>query len=157
MNPAEMDPHLRIRQMSLDLSSPNHIPLNVRIAEFCEDPQNVDEMNAFIDDILKKAQTEATARLERKNKVGKLSGLAILWVNYANENWKNEEVSVFLMNNHRKAKYTIHSFAWNDNDARVWNFFYRNFNDYIIFFYPPQTESKKNGKGNKYFIIIVIR
>lgn len=70
MNPAEIDPHLRIRQMSLDLSSPNHIPLNVRIAEFCEDPQNVDEMSAFIDDILKNAQIEATARLERKNKVG---------------------------------------------------------------------------------------
>lgn len=70
MNPAETDPHLRIRQMSLDLSSPNHIPLNVRIAEFCEDPQNMDEMGAFVDDILNKAQIEATARLEQKNKVG---------------------------------------------------------------------------------------
>lgn len=69
MKPAEMDPNLRVRQLSLDLSSPNHIPLNVRIAEFCEDPQNMDEMSAFIDDILKNAQTEATARLERKNKV----------------------------------------------------------------------------------------
>lgn len=55
--------------MSLDLSSPNHIPLNVRIAEFCEDPQNMDEMTAFIDDILKTAQIEADARLEQKNKV----------------------------------------------------------------------------------------
>lgn len=55
--------------MSLDLSSPNHIPLNVRIAEFCEDPQNMDEMTAFVDDILKKAQIEADARLEQKNKV----------------------------------------------------------------------------------------
>lgn len=55
--------------MSLDLSSPNHIPLNVRIAEFCEDPQNMDEMTAFVDDILKKAQIEADARLEEKNKV----------------------------------------------------------------------------------------
>lgn len=70
MHPAETDPHLRIRAMSLDLSSPNHIPLNVRIAEFCEDPQNMDEMGAFIDDILKNAQIEATARLEQKNKVG---------------------------------------------------------------------------------------
>lgn len=69
VNPVETDPHLRIRAMSLDLSSPNHIPLNVRIAEFCEDPQNMDEMGAFIDDILKKAQAEATDRLERKNKV----------------------------------------------------------------------------------------
>lgn len=67
--PVETDTHLRIRQMSLDLSSPNHIPLNVRIAEFCEDPQNMDEMTAFIDDILKKAQIEADARLEEKNKV----------------------------------------------------------------------------------------
>lgn len=69
VNPSETDAHLRIRQMSLDLSSPNHIPLNVRIAEFCEDPQNMDEMTAFVDDILKKAQIEADARLEQKNKV----------------------------------------------------------------------------------------
>lgn len=65
----DSEAHLRIRQMSLDLSSPNHIPLNVRIAEFCEDPQNMDEMGAFVDDILSKAQAEATARLEQKNKV----------------------------------------------------------------------------------------
>lgn len=69
VHPSETDAHLRIRGMSLDLSSPNHIPLNVRIAEFCEDPQNMDEMGAFVDDILSKAQTEATARLEQKNKV----------------------------------------------------------------------------------------
>lgn len=61
--------------MSLDLSSPNHIPLNVRIAEFCEDPQNMDEMTAFVDDILKKAQIEADARLEQKNKVTHFGGL----------------------------------------------------------------------------------
>lgn len=73
MIPIETDPHLRIRQMSLDLSSPNHIPINVRIAEFCEDPQNMDEMGAFIDDILKNAQIEATARLEQKNKVNTTS------------------------------------------------------------------------------------
>lgn len=71
--------------MSLDLSSPNHIPLNVRIAEFCEDPQNMDEMTAFVDDILKKAQIEADARLEEKNKVVSLilSFLIIL----SNENY----------------------------------------------------------------------
>lgn len=69
VQPVDSDTHLRIRQMSLDLSSPNHIPLNVRIAEFCEDPQNMDEMTAFIDDILKKAQIEADARLEQPNKV----------------------------------------------------------------------------------------
>lgn len=63
------DTHLRIRQMSLDLSSPSHIPLNVRIAEFCEDPQNMDEMKVFVDDILQKAHTEAIARLERNSKV----------------------------------------------------------------------------------------
>lgn len=67
--PVESETHLRIRQMSLDLSSPNHIPLNVRIAEFCEDPQNMDEMTAFVDDILKKAQIEADAQLELRNKV----------------------------------------------------------------------------------------
>lgn len=55
--------------MSLDLSSPNHIPLNVRIAEFREDPQNMDEMREFIDDILKKAQIEADVRFEQSNKV----------------------------------------------------------------------------------------
>lgn len=104
MIPIETDPHLRIRQMSLDLSSPNHIPLNVRIAEFCEDPQNMDEMSAFIDDILKNAQIEATARLERKNKVKKhatqnvvqikmnLSGLAILLTNET----KKEKTMMFL-------------------------------------------------------------
>lgn len=69
VNPIETDAHLRIRQMSLDLSSPNHIPLNVRIAEFCEDPQNMDEMTAFVDDVLKKAQIEVDARLEQNNKV----------------------------------------------------------------------------------------
>lgn len=73
VNPIETDAHLRIRQMSLDLSSPNHIPLNVRIAEFSEDPQNMDEMSAFIDDILNKAQIEVDARLEEKNKVSSLS------------------------------------------------------------------------------------
>lgn len=102
MIPIETDPHLRIRQMSLDLSSPNHIPLNVRIAEFCEDPQNMDEMSAFIDDILKNAQIEATARLERKNKVHatqnvvqikmNLSGLAILLTNET----KKEKTMMFL-------------------------------------------------------------
>lgn len=61
--------HLRIRQMSLDLSSPSHIPLNVRIAEFCEDPQNMDQMKEFVDDILQKAHTEAIARLEQNSKV----------------------------------------------------------------------------------------
>lgn len=39
------------------------------MAEFCEDPQNMDEMGAFIDEILNKAQAEATIRLEQKNKV----------------------------------------------------------------------------------------
>lgn len=65
MNPAETDA-LRVTRLSLDLSSPNHIPLNVRIAEFCEDPQNKDQMCAFIDEILEKASIEAAAR---KNKV----------------------------------------------------------------------------------------
>lgn len=73
MNPIETDAHLRIRQMSLDLSSPNHIPLKVRIAEFQEDPQNRDEVLAFVDDILKKAQIEAEARLEQKYKVSRNS------------------------------------------------------------------------------------
>ncbi|XP_055299530.1 uncharacterized protein LOC129567031 [Sitodiplosis mosellana] len=82
VNPIEMDAHLRIRQMSLDLSSPNHIPLNVRIAEFQEDPQNMDEMTAFIDDILKKAQIEADARLEQKNKTEmKKNGKALSLIN----------------------------------------------------------------------------
>lgn len=69
MLPVESDTHLRIRQMSLDLSSPNHIPLNVRIAEFCEDPQNMDQMTEFVDDILKKAQIEVDARQEQNDKV----------------------------------------------------------------------------------------
>lgn len=63
------DMHLRIRAMSLDLSSPSHIPLNVRMAEFSEDPQNMDQMKEFIDGILNEAQTEVTNRLDEQNKV----------------------------------------------------------------------------------------
>lgn len=66
------DVNLRIRQMSLDLSSPNHIPLNVRIAEFRQDPQNMDQMTEFVDDVISKAQTEANKRLDATNKVGVL-------------------------------------------------------------------------------------
>lgn len=65
----EDDMHLRIRGMSLDLSSPSHIPLSARIAEFTEDPQNMDELRGFIDGILIEAQTEATNRLEAQAKV----------------------------------------------------------------------------------------
>lgn len=61
--------NLRIRQMSLDLNSPNHIPLIVRIAEFRQDPQNMDQMAEFVDDVIKNAQIEANRRLEEKNKV----------------------------------------------------------------------------------------
>lgn len=61
--------YLRARQMSLDLSSPNHIPLNARIAEFRQDPQNMDQMVEFVDDIIKNAQTEANKRLDDRNKV----------------------------------------------------------------------------------------
>lgn len=63
------EPNLRIRQMSLDLNSPNHIPLSVRIAEFREDPQNVDQMAEFVDDVIKNAQLEVNRRLDEKNKV----------------------------------------------------------------------------------------
>lgn len=55
--------------MSLDLNSPNHIPLNVRIAEFRQDPQNMDQMTEFVDDVIKNAQLEANRRLDEKNKV----------------------------------------------------------------------------------------
>lgn len=68
-NPMDDDMHLRIRAMSLDLSSPSHIPLNVRMAEFSEDPQNMDQMKEFIDGILNEAQTEVTNRLDEQNKV----------------------------------------------------------------------------------------
>lgn len=64
--------HLRIRGMSLDLSSPSHIPLHARVAEFSEDPQNMDELRGFIDGILNEAQTEATNRLDAKAKVSLL-------------------------------------------------------------------------------------
>lgn len=63
------DPNLRIRQMSLDLSSPNHIPLNARIAEFRQDPQNMDQMTVFVDDVINTAQKEANKRLDEKKKV----------------------------------------------------------------------------------------
>lgn len=61
--------HLRARQMSLDLNSPNHIPLTVRMAEFREEPQNVDQVREFVDDIIQKAEIEANKRLEEKQKV----------------------------------------------------------------------------------------
>lgn len=73
------DVNLRIRQMSLDLSSPNHIPLNVRIAEFRQDPQNMDQMTEFVDDVINKAQTEANKRLDATNKVG-VSFVACVYV-----------------------------------------------------------------------------
>lgn len=66
------DPSLRIRQMSLDLSSPNHIPLNVRIAEFRQDPQNMDQMTEFVDEVIQSAQDEANKRLDGKPKVTNL-------------------------------------------------------------------------------------
>lgn len=158
MIPVEMDPHLRIRQMSLDLSSPNHIPLNVRIAEFCEDPQNMDEMSAFIDDILKKAQIEATARLERKNKVDATrnnveqikmkmipSDLALLP--------RNDDISIFFMNDHCDNGKNVIKLFYLENDTRL----PKNSDDYIfsIFSHLLQTESKKNGKGNEYSIILL--
>lgn len=58
------EPNLKIRQMSLDLSSPNHIPLNVRIAEFRQDPQNMDQMTEFVDDVIQNAQEEANKRVD---------------------------------------------------------------------------------------------
>lgn len=63
------DNFLRARQMSLDLSSPTHIPLNARIAEFRQDPQYMDQMTEFVDDIINKAQIEVNKQLEAKNKV----------------------------------------------------------------------------------------
>lgn len=65
----ESDIHLRIRTMSLDLSSPSHIPLSARIAEFSEDPQNMDQMKEFIDGILNDAEIEANKQLDEKAKV----------------------------------------------------------------------------------------
>lgn len=55
--------------MSLDLSSPSHIPLSARIAEFSEDPQNMDQMKEFIDGILNDAEIEVNKRLDEKAKV----------------------------------------------------------------------------------------
>lgn len=83
MLPMEADTHLRVRQLSLDLSSPNHIPLNVRIAEFCEDPQSMDQMTEFVDDILKTAQIEADARLGRGDKVCYLQCTINLGLNFS--------------------------------------------------------------------------
>lgn len=57
--------------MSLDLNSPNHIPLNVRIAEFRQDPQNMDQMTEFVDDVIKNAQLEANRRLDEMKKVNR--------------------------------------------------------------------------------------
>lgn len=61
--------NLRIRQMSLDLNSPSHIPLSARIAEFRQDPQYMDQMTEFVDDVINNAQIEANRRLDEKNKV----------------------------------------------------------------------------------------
>ena len=67
------DTHLRIRQMSLDLNSPSRIPLNVRIAEFRQDPQNMDQMTEFVDELIVNAQSEADRRrAEQKTEMKKL-------------------------------------------------------------------------------------
>lgn len=61
--------------MSLDLSSPSHIPLHARIAEFRQDPQNMDQMTEFVDDVINQAQIEANKRLDAKTKVREISNI----------------------------------------------------------------------------------
>lgn len=61
---------LRARQMSWDLSSPTHIPLKARIAEFRQEPELMDQMTEFVDDIINKAEIEVNKQLDAKNKVG---------------------------------------------------------------------------------------
>lgn len=45
--------------MSLEVLSPNSIPLDAKIMEFKEDPEKMDQMMQFIDDIVENAQKQA--------------------------------------------------------------------------------------------------
>lgn len=95
------DMHLRIRAMSLDLSSPSHIPLNVRMAEFSEDPQNMDQMKEFIDGILNEAQTEVTNRLDEQNKVIRKHFSCNFWLKCYNF-WLTFNANIFFQTENRK-------------------------------------------------------
>lgn len=53
-------------ELSLDLSSPTTLPLEIRIAEFKHDPQKMDEMAHFVDGIVREAQNEVEHKLDNK-------------------------------------------------------------------------------------------
>lgn len=46
-------------EMSIEVLTPNSIPLEARIMEFKEDPEKMDELRTIIDDIVENAQKQA--------------------------------------------------------------------------------------------------
>lgn len=53
-------------ELSLELSSPNTLPLEARMAEFKEDPEKMDQMLLFVNDVITKAQAQAGLKLDAK-------------------------------------------------------------------------------------------
>lgn len=53
-------------ELSLDLSSPTTMPLEMRIAEFKHNPQKMDEMTNFVDGVIREAQFEVEKKLDQK-------------------------------------------------------------------------------------------
>ncbi|XP_037050366.1 uncharacterized protein LOC119084483 [Bradysia coprophila] len=50
-------------ELSLDVLTPTSIPLDVKIMEFKEDPEKMDEMIRFVDEIVENAQKQAELRV----------------------------------------------------------------------------------------------
>lgn len=54
-------------ELSLDLSSPTTLPLESRMYEFKQDPQKMDAITKFVDEVLVKAQDEVERKNDAKN------------------------------------------------------------------------------------------
>ncbi len=50
-------------ELSLEVLTPTSIPLEAKIMEFKEDPEKMDEMMKFIDDIVETAQKQAELKV----------------------------------------------------------------------------------------------
>lgn len=50
-------------ELSLEVLTPNSVPLDAKIMEFKEDPEKMDELRIIIDDIVANAQKQAELTL----------------------------------------------------------------------------------------------
>lgn len=131
--PIETDTHLRIRQMSLDLSSPNHIPLNVRIAEFCEGKTDFSYLaNHFF--FLFETSFKFIFLF------AKIHNVWIQWLNSSMIFWKRLKLKLTLVWN-RKIRFVSH----NSQSIQV------QFSIVDFLFSHSQAEVRKNGKGKRDF------